>query len=160
VVLVHPGDRGLQLLIAGRSRRRLPALGVVVSGGGDRAAVLAQHGADRLDTPAQPARTHAAGLVLVDEPHERCCGRSSPAAKKTDAALRISLARRSSAFSRFSRLISACSSLVSPGRVPASTSAWRTHLRSVSAVPMPSFSATAQIAGQSDGYSGRTSATI
>jgi hypothetical protein len=61
---------------------------------------------------------------------------------------------------RFSRLISADSSLVTPGRWPASTSAWRTHLRSVSAVPMPSFSATAQIAGQSDGYSGRTWATI
>lgn len=43
---------------------------------------------------------------------------------------------------------------------PGVTSAWRTHLRSVSAVPMPSFSATAQIAGQSEGYSGRTSATI
>src|SRR5260370_20737184 len=57
---------------------------------------------------------------------------------------------------RFSRLISTDSSLVTPGRWPASTSAWRTHLRSVSAVPMPSFSATAQIAGQSDGYSGRT----
>ena len=71
--------------------------------------------------------------------------------EKTDAALRISFARRSSAFFRLSRLISACSSLVRPGRVPASTSAWRTHLRSVSAVPMPSFSATAQIAGQSEG---------
>ena len=33
-------------------------------------------------------------------------------------------------------------------------------LRNVSAVPMPSFSATAQTAGQSDGYPGRTSATI
>jgi hypothetical protein len=61
---------------------------------------------------------------------------------------------------RFSRLISADSSLVTPGRWPASTSAWRIHLRSVFAVPMPSFAATAQIAGQSDGYSGRTWATI
>jgi hypothetical protein len=34
------------------------------------------------------------------------------------------------------------------------------HLRSVSAVPMPSFPATAEIAGQSEGYSGRTWATI
>ena len=80
--------------------------------------------------------------------------------EETDAALMISFARRNSAFSRFSRLISADSSLLTPGRVPASTSAWRTHLRSVSAVPMPSFSATAQIAGQSEGYSGRTWATI
>jgi hypothetical protein len=61
------------------------------------------------------------------------------------------LARRSSAFSRFSRLISADSSLLIPGRVPASTSAWRTHLRSVSADPIPSLAATAQIAGQSEG---------
>jgi hypothetical protein len=71
-------------------------------------------------------------------------------AKKAEAAFE-DLTRRSSAFSRFSRLISADSSLVTPGRVPAFTSAWRTHLRSVSAVPMPSFSATAQIAGQSEG---------
>jgi hypothetical protein len=61
---------------------------------------------------------------------------------------------------RFSRLISADSSLVTPGRWPASTSAWRTRLRSVSAVRMPSFSATAQVAGQSDGYFGRTWAAI
>ena len=43
-------------------------------------------------------------------------GRSSSAAKKADAAFRISLARRSSAFSRLSRLTSADSSLVVPGR--------------------------------------------
>ena len=70
---------------------------------------------------------------------------------KTEAAFKISLARRSSAFSRFSRLISALSALVTPGRCPALTSAWRTHLRSVSADPMPSLPATATIAGQSDG---------
>jgi hypothetical protein len=34
-----------------------------------------------------------------DEPHECVCGRSNSAAKKADAALRISFARRSSAFS-------------------------------------------------------------
>jgi hypothetical protein len=38
--------------------------------------------------------------------------------------------------------------------------AWRTHLGSVSADPTPSRLATAQIAGQSEGQSGRTSATI
>ena len=43
-------------------------------------------------------------------------GRSSSAAKKADAAFRISFARRSSAFSRLSRLISADSSVVVPGR--------------------------------------------
>jgi hypothetical protein len=34
------------------------------------------------------------------------------------------------------------------------------HLRSVSALPIRSLAFTARIAGQSDGYSGRTSATI
>ena len=39
---------------------------------------------DRLDTPAQP--TVGPVGVLGDEPHERCKGRSSSAAKKADAA--------------------------------------------------------------------------
>src|SRR5262249_15768107 len=47
-----------------------------------------------------------------------------------------------------------------PGRCLASTSAWRAHLGSVSADPIPSRLATATMAGQSNGYSGRTSATI
>jgi hypothetical protein len=67
-----------------------------------------------LDTPAQPT-VDAVG-VLGDEPPERGEGRSSSAAKKADAAFRISLARRSSAFSRRSRLSSADSSLVVPRR--------------------------------------------
>jgi hypothetical protein len=70
--------------------------------------------------------------------------------EETDVALRISFARRSSATSRLSRLTSADSSLVNPGRVPPSTSAWRIHLRSVSALPMPSLCATAPIAAHSD----------
>jgi hypothetical protein len=55
------------------------------------APVLTQHAADRLDP--EP------GLMTGDEPHECVCGRSNSAAKKADAALRISFARRSSAFS-------------------------------------------------------------
>jgi len=51
--------------------------------------VLGQHAADRLDTTELIT-------MLVDEPHERICGRSSSAAKKADAAFKISLARRSS----------------------------------------------------------------
>ena len=47
----------------------------------------------------------------------------------------MSLARLSSAFSRRSRLSSSDSSVVVPGRTPPSTSAWRTHLRTVSVVP-------------------------
>jgi hypothetical protein len=50
------------------------------------------------------------------------------------------------AFSRRSRFNSADSSVVVPGRCPPSTSACRTHLRNVSAVPIPSFWATAVIA--------------
>ena len=72
------------------------------------------------------------------------------AAKKVDAALRIPLARLSSAFSRRSRFSSADSSDVSPGRWPASTSVWRTHLRTVSAVPIPSSLATSFVAAHSD----------
>jgi hypothetical protein len=70
--------------------------------------------------------------------------------EEADALLRISFARRNSAFSRRSRLSSADSSVLAPARSPVSTWAWRTHLRSVSAVPMPSFWATAVIAAQSD----------
>src|ERR1022692_2687219 len=58
-----------------------------------------------------------------------------------------------------SRRRSAGSSLLAPGRCPASTSAWRTHLRSDSAVAMPSFAATDQIAAYSVTYSPRCSIT-
>jgi hypothetical protein len=58
-------------------------------------------------------------LVLADEHDHLVWGRSSSAAKKADAAFKISLARRNSATSRFSRLISACSADVVPGRSPA-----------------------------------------
>jgi hypothetical protein len=67
-----------------------------------------------LDTPAQP--TIGAHGVLGDEPHERGEGRSSSAAKKAEAAFKISLARRSSAFSRRNRFNSADSSAVVPAR--------------------------------------------
>ena len=63
--------------------------------------------------------------MLGDELHDQWCGRSSSAAKKADAAFKIPLARLSSAFSRLSLFSSADSSLVVPGRAPASTSAWR-----------------------------------
>jgi hypothetical protein len=72
-------------------------------------------------------------------------------AKKADAAFKISFARFSSAFSRRSRFNSADSSLLVPGLTPASTSAIRTQLRTVSAAPMPSFAATAYIAAHSVG---------
>lgn len=61
----------------------------------------------------------------------------------------MSLARRSSATSFFNARISASPSVVRPGRVPPSTSAWRTHLRSISAEPIPSRPAIYRIASNS-----------
>lgn len=58
------------------------------------------------------------------------------AAKKADAVFKMALALRNSAFSRRSFFISADSSVVTPGRAPASTWAWRTHLWTVSAEPV------------------------
>src|SRR5256714_10199600 len=142
VVGVYPRDIVCGPLVAACLYRRDPGDGCSVGARRDLPAVFGQLPADRLDREHLP--------VLVDEPHERGCDRSSSAAKKTDAALRISLARLSSATSRRSFLISAASWDVTPGRAPALTSAWRTHLRSVSAVPIPSFCATAPIAAHSD----------
>src|SRR5215207_730267 len=90
-------------------------------------------------------------LMLIDVADHRGAGRSSSAAKNADAVRRISLVRRSSAFSLFSRRISANSSDVVPGRVPASTSERRSHLRSVSLFT-PSLDATAVIAAHSVSY--------
>jgi hypothetical protein len=83
------------------------------------------------------ARPRRNALVGVDEAHERGVGRSSSAAKKAEAARRISLARRSSLISRRSLRSSADFSEVSPGRRPASISAWCTQVRSVSASLCP-----------------------
>jgi hypothetical protein len=114
--------------------------------------VLGEHLADRLDTPPQTAasRVLTAICVLADELHDDREGRSSSAAKKADAAFRIAFARLSSAISRFSRRTSADSCDVVPARSPASTSAWRTHCRTVSGVFTPSSSATLPIAAHSD----------
>ena len=139
--LAQPEDLGEDLRVPHAARRRRPLHGRIIGARGDLPAVLAEHPADRLDP--EPF------LLLADEPHERPSGRSSSAAKKADAAFRISFARRSSATSRFSVLICSFSPVVIPGRVPASTSARRTHLRSVSADPTPSRAATALIAAYS-----------
>lgn len=70
--------------------------------------------ADELDPETIP--------MFVDEPDHLGQGRSSSFAKNTLAALRISFALRSSAFSFCSLLISAAASVVNPGFTPASTS--------------------------------------
>src|SRR5690606_33914626 len=110
----------------------------VVGGWGDAKGL-----GDRLDSPPQPCA--APVLVLVDEPDHFFDRRSSSAPKKDAAAFKMSLARRSSAFSRFNRFNSANSSLVGPARRPVSRSAWRTQFLTVSGVG-PNFSATDVIA--------------
>jgi len=64
----------------------------------------------------------------------------------------------SSRFFLLSSRISADSLLVTPGACPSSTAAWRSHLRSVSAL-IPKRPATAVIAAYSDGYSPACSRT-
>jgi hypothetical protein len=128
-------------------RIALSAALLVVHRRGDR-----QDGADRLDPELCPVR--------VDEIDHHLCRRSSSAlAKYADASRRISLARRSSTFSRSSCLRRSRSSVVRPGRLPASRSAWRTHCRSVSAL-QPIFSAIDPIAAHCDSCAASCSTTI
>src|SRR6185437_1173909 len=111
-----------------------------------------QHLADRLD-PVGVA-------VFVDERRHGLNRRSSSAWAKYALALRrISLACRSSRFSRSSALIRACSSLVVPGRSPWSRSARRTQLHSVCAV-QPILPAIDSIAAHCEACSPRCSNTI
>src|SRR5947209_15542494 len=128
VVLVDPGDLSFQLLVTHGSSRWLPGHGRIVRRWGNL-----QRLADRLDPEA----------LSVCGNERRHLGRrpSSSVAKKTDAAFRISLARRSSRTSRSNAAVRSASSVVVPRRSPRSTSAWRTQLRRDSA-PMPSCWAT------------------
>lgn len=115
------------------------------------------------NSSASPAERHIAERPLGqrrNEPTPPDQDQSGTDAKKAEADFRISFARRSSAFSRLSRLISASSSLVTPGRSPASTCVRRTHRRNVSGEPIPSLPATCRIASYSVPYCGATSATI
>src|SRR6516162_11733895 len=91
----------------------------MVGRGGNR-----QYLADRLD----PIRS----AVIVDKGDHGLCRRSSSAWAKYALALRrISLAWRSSRFSRSSALSLAVTSLVGPGLCPLSRSAFFTHSFSV-----------------------------
>jgi hypothetical protein len=146
-------DLGLQVLVSLLACGRLAAAVFVVGRRGDLDAELCEPGADRLDTPTQ---TLPVGVlvaltdVLVDVAHDQRCGPSSSAAKKADALRKIALARLSSALSRFNRLSSPASSVLTPGRFPASTWACRHHLRTVSGVPTPSSCESWVIAAHSD----------
>ena len=111
---------GLERLVADLPCRRRPGDRRVVGGRGDL-----QHLADRLDPVFL--------LVGLDVPGHLGRRPSSSAAKKAEALFRISLARRSSRFSRSSSAIRRLSSLVLPARWPASISAWPTHCRKDSA---------------------------
>jgi hypothetical protein len=117
----HARDFGQQRRVAtrpGRGTGRVaPPGGMGVMGGwGDR-----QHLADRLD-PIRPA-------VIVDEGDHGLDRRSSSArAEYADALRRISLAWRSSRFSRSNALMRSRSSVVGPARCPRSRSAWRSQI--------------------------------
>ena len=98
VVRMHPPNLGQQLRVADHPVTRWAVLGRVVGARGDRAAMLRQHPADRLD-PELPTIDHIVAM-LINETHERGDGRSSSAAKKADAVFKIAFARRNSRFSR------------------------------------------------------------
>ena len=94
-----------------RPRSRRSGLPRPVGTRGSLHALLPQ---DRADRPGPAALT----ALLVDERADQRWRGPGSLAKKTEAAFRISLASRSSAFSFFSRLIPASSSLVGPLRCP------------------------------------------
>src|SRR6201999_225759 len=81
VPLAERCDHRAGLLVAQMLPRRLPRDPLVVGRGTDRHAVLTEHGAHGLDTPAQPGNPvgagHAVVLVLADERDHRLPGRSS-----------------------------------------------------------------------------------
>jgi len=106
----------------GRTRTRVlcraPGFGGVVRRRGDLDSGLAQDPADRLDP--------VIGLVGVDVVDDHLSLRSSSAAaKNAEAVFRISLARRSSRFSRSSSAMRFASSVVVPGRTPPGTASTR-----------------------------------
>ena len=122
VVRVDPLDLRLEGLVADLAAAGLPAMVRARSRSMGRSARRARSAGCR--SARHPTADHqglAVALMIGDEPSDQWCGRSSSAAKKADAVFKIALARRSSAFSRFSRFSSADSSVVSPGRWPAST---------------------------------------
>src|SRR5690606_19469974 len=132
-----------------RQPRGIPALGntLMIGGWGDW-----QDAADRLD-PIMPT-------MLVDKGDHRFSGRSSSAwAKYAEALRRISLACRSSRFSRSRALSFSATSLGTPARRPPSTSAFFTQSFRVWA-EQPIFWETETTAAQRDGYSPPCSSTI
>jgi transposase InsO family protein len=140
--VVHHSDRGGQYL-AIRYSERLGEAGAVSSVG------------SKGDSYDNALAERIIGLykteLIVDVGDHLVGRRSSSAAKKAEALLRISLARRSSLTSRSGRFISSRSVVVRPGRRPWSRSTWRTQERSVSA-DMPNLPDTERIVAHCDGY--------
>src|SRR5699024_11751508 len=98
------------------------ALPILVRARRDLRARCGQRSTDRLDAELMP--------VLVDVLHDQRCGRSSSAAKKAEADLRIELALRSSRTSFSSSTRRWDSLVVVPGRCPSSPSACTTQFLS------------------------------
>ncbi len=115
------GDLGSEVLVADLAAAGSAPQVFVVGGRGDLNTEPDKLGADRLDTPPQTVGAVSMALMLGDEPADQWCGRSSSAAKKADAVFKMALALRNSAFSLRSFFSSADSSVVVPGRAPAST---------------------------------------
>lgn len=116
VGLVDLGDQPDQASIGQRALACGPGLERVVGARGDPDPVCGQDPADRLDPVLVPA--------IVDEYDDHRCGRSSSAsAEYALACRRIVFARRSSRTSRSNAAILALSSLLTPSRMPPSTSA-------------------------------------
>src|SRR6185312_2242051 len=111
-----------------------------------------QNFADRLDPEGVP--------MFVDEVPQDLNRRSNSAwAKNALASFRISLARRSSLTSRSSSLTRCASAVVTPPRMPVSTSCRWTQPSKVCGT-QPIFGAIESTAAHSDGYSPRCSCTM
>src|SRR5690348_6947679 len=145
VLLEHAPDFDLQNSITlgpGRELGRIMPLGqvIVIGRRGDR-----QHLADRLDPIGD--------TMIIDEGDHGLNRRSSSAwAKYADALRNISLACRSSRFSRSRAFSRSATSLGMPTRAPLSTSAFFTHSCRVWAVH-PIFAAIEETAAHRDACS-------
>src|SRR5690625_804924 len=131
VILPDTADINTQLLVTLNPWRRLGGIGLALCVRVVRRRSNRQDLADRPDS---------VGVTMGVNERRHFFGRrsSSAWAKYAEALRSISLAWRSSRFSRSSALMRSRSSVVGPGRMPWSRSACRTQLRSVSAV-QPTF---------------------
>src|SRR5699024_6526088 len=133
ICLMQVFDHWDQGCIPTRTSTTRTGFGRPVPAWGDEPTVCrTQNTTDGLDPETIPEHIDICDHLVV--------GRSSSAAKNADAVFKISLARRSSAFSRLSLRISARASVGTPDFLPVSTSACSTHRRNVS-VAILSFGA-------------------